>query len=148
MSKIAVIGTGYVGLTTGACFSALGHEVICADIDEEKVAALERGEIPILEAGLDKIVHESTEAGRLRFVVGAAEAARDCEFAYLCVPTPQGDDGSADLTYIQAAATEIGPVLPAESVVVNDRPRRLDARRGEGAGTQRRVGRVEPRVPA
>ncbi|WP_436792971.1 UDP-glucose dehydrogenase family protein [Actinospongicola halichondriae] len=119
MSKIAVIGTGYVGLTTGACFSALGHDVVCADIDEEKVASLTRGEIPILEAGLEQIVHEGIEAGRLSFVLGAATAAADCEFAYLCVPTPQGADGSADLSYIQTAAREIAPVLPAEAVVVN-----------------------------
>ena len=119
MSRIAVIGTGYVGLTTGACFSKLGHDVVCADIDEAKVAALQRGEVPILEAGLDAIVHEGMEAGRLSFVVGAATAAADCEFAYLCVPTPQGADGSADLSYIQEAATQIAPVLPAESVVVN-----------------------------
>ena len=119
MSKIAVIGTGYVGLTTGACFSALGHEVTCADIDPDKVEALNRGEIPILEAGLENIVREGVEGGRLRFVLGAAKAAADCEFAYLCVPTPQGADGSADLSYIQAAAEEIAPVLPAESVVVN-----------------------------
>ncbi|MGK2928024.1 MAG: UDP-glucose dehydrogenase family protein [Acidimicrobiales bacterium] len=119
MSKIAVIGTGYVGLTTGACFSALGHDVVCADVDEEKVAALRRGEIPILEAGLDKIVHEGIESGQLTFVIGAANAAADCEFAYLCVPTPQSEDGSADLSYIQSAAAEIAPVLPLEAVVVN-----------------------------
>lgn len=119
MSKIAVIGTGYVGLTTGACFSALGHDVVCADIDEQKVESLRRGEIPILEAGLDQIVHEGIESGRLTFVLGAAAAAADCEFAYLCVPTPQGDDGSADLSYIQAAAKEIADVLPSEAVVVN-----------------------------
>jgi UDPglucose 6-dehydrogenase len=119
VSKIAVIGTGYVGLTTGACFSALGHDVICADIDEEKVASLQRGEVPILEAGLDNLVREGIESGRLSFVLGAANAAAHCEFAYLCVPTPQGADGSADLSYIQAAAAEIAPVLPSESVVVN-----------------------------
>ena len=119
MSRIAVIGTGYVGLTTGACFAHLGHEVVCADIDVDKVARLQRGEIPILEAGLDEIVREGVERGRLSFVVGAAEAARSCEFAYLCVPTPQGDDGSADLSYIEAAAREIGPVLPSAAVVVN-----------------------------
>jgi UDPglucose 6-dehydrogenase len=119
MSKIAVIGTGYVGLTTGACFSGLGHDVVCADIDVEKVEALQRGQVPILEAGLDALVHEGIESGRLRFVVGAAAAVADCEFAYLCVPTPQGADGSADLSYIQAAAAEIAPVLPSESVVVN-----------------------------
>jgi len=119
MSKIAVIGTGYVGLTTGACFAHLGHDVICADIDEEKVARLQRGEIPILEQGLDQLVHEGIESGRLRFVLGAATAAAECEFAYLSVPTPQGADGSADLSYIDAAAREIGPVLPPDAIVVN-----------------------------
>jgi UDPglucose 6-dehydrogenase len=119
MGKIAVIGTGYVGLTTGACFAHLGHEVICADIDEEKVARLQRGEIPILENGLDRLVEEGIEAGRLEFVVGAANAAKVSEFAYLSVPTPQAADGSADLSYIEAAAREIGPVLPPDAIVVN-----------------------------
>jgi UDP-glucose 6-dehydrogenase len=119
MSRIAVIGTGYVGLTTGACFAQLGHEVICADIDADKVARLNDGEIPILEPGLDRVVEEGRASGRLTFVLGAATAARQCEFAYLCVPTPQGADGSADLSYIEAAAREIGPVLPPDAVVIN-----------------------------
>ena len=119
MSKIAVIGTGYVGLTTGACFAHLGHDVVCADIDVDKVERLSRGEIPILEAGLDNLVREGLDGGRLRFVVGAAQAVRDCEVAFLCVPTPQGEDGSADLSYIEAAAREIGPLLPTEAIVVN-----------------------------
>ncbi|MEQ1704069.1 MAG: UDP-glucose/GDP-mannose dehydrogenase family protein, partial [Ilumatobacteraceae bacterium] len=118
-SKIAIIGTGYVGLTTGACFAHLGHEVICADIDPAKVERLQRGELPIYEPGLPQIVAEATRAGRLKFVVGAATAAAECEFAYLCVPTPQGDDGSADLSYIEQAAREISPVLPPNAVVVN-----------------------------
>lgn len=119
MAQIAVIGAGYVGLTTAACFSHLGHDVVCADIDAEKVAQLTRGEVPIVEAGLDAMVREGLEGGRLSFVVGAANAAASAEFAYLCVPTPQGDDGSADLSYIESAAREIGPVLPSEAVVVN-----------------------------
>lgn len=116
---IAVIGTGYVGLTTGACFAALGHTVICADIDEVKVERLNRGEIPIVEDGIERLVAEGMREGRLSFVVGAATAAAAAEFAYLCVPTPQGEDGSADLSYIEAAAREIGPVLQPESIVVN-----------------------------
>src|SRR5918997_1483733 len=76
-------------------------------------------QIPIVEAGLEAIVREGMEGGRLRFVVGAEVAAHSAEFAYLCVPTPQGDDGSADLSYIEAAARQIGPVLPSEAVVVN-----------------------------
>ena len=119
MSRIAVIGTGYVGLTTGACFAHIGHDVVCADIDADKVARLQRGEIPILESGLDNLVREGLQDGRLSFVVGAAQAAADCDFAYLCVPTPQGADGSADLSYIETAAQEIGPVLPTEAIVFN-----------------------------
>ena len=119
MSRIAVIGTGYVGLTTGACFSHIGHEVVCADIDAAKIKRLKAGEIPIVEAGIDKLVAEGIASGRLSFVVGAAAAAANAEFAYLCVPTPQGDDGSADLSYIEAAAAQIRDVLPAEAIVVN-----------------------------
>jgi UDPglucose 6-dehydrogenase len=93
--------------------------VVCADIDAAKVERLQRGELPIYEPGLPQIVAEATRAGRLTFVVGAAVAAANCEFAYLCVPTPQGDDGSADLSHIERAAREIAPVLPANAVVVN-----------------------------
>ncbi|MCB1005398.1 MAG: UDP-glucose/GDP-mannose dehydrogenase family protein, partial [Acidimicrobiales bacterium] len=118
-SKVAVIGAGYVGLTTAACFAHLGHEVYCADIDAERIAMLERGEVPILEAGLEQLIAEGVRAGRLHFVVGASAAARQSEFAYLSVPTPQGPDGRADLSYIEAAAREIGPVLPPEAVVIN-----------------------------
>ena len=118
-SRIAIIGTGYVGLTTGACFAHIGHDVVCADIDPSRVERLSRGILPIYEPGLQEIVEEGIANGRLRFVVGAAQAAADCEFAYLCVQTPQGDDGAADLTYLQAAAAEIAHVLPAHSVVVN-----------------------------
>ncbi|HXH58338.1 UDP-glucose/GDP-mannose dehydrogenase family protein [Iamia sp.] len=117
--KIAVIGTGYVGLTTGACLSHMGHEVICVDVVPEKVDALNRGEIPILEAGLDELVNEGRSSGQLSFVLGAADAVRDAEFTYLCVPTPQSEDGSADLSYIRDAAAEIGPHLVSESIVIN-----------------------------
>jgi len=119
MANIAVIGTGYVGLTTGACFAHLGHDVICADIDAEKIARLEKGEIPIVEKDLERIVVECIAAGKLKFVVGAVNASRTSDFHYLCVPTPQGSDGSADLSYLQAAAAEIAPVLPNGSIVVN-----------------------------
>jgi UDPglucose 6-dehydrogenase len=108
-----------VGLTTGACFAHLGHDVICADIDPVRVERLQRGEIPIVEAGLEKLVDEGIRSGRLSFVLGAENAVADCEFAYLCVPTPQGDDGSADLSYIIRAAEQIAALLPSESIVVN-----------------------------
>jgi UDPglucose 6-dehydrogenase len=119
MSRIAVIGTGYVGLTTGACFAHVGHDVVCSDVDADKIAGLNRAEIPMLEAGLENLVREGLDGGRLSFVVGNAGAVRDCEFAYLCVPTPQSADGSADLSYIEDAAREIGPHLPSETIVVN-----------------------------
>ncbi|MCP4224599.1 MAG: UDP-glucose/GDP-mannose dehydrogenase family protein, partial [Actinomycetia bacterium] len=102
-----MVGTGYVGLTTGACFAHLGHDVICADIDEVKVAQLRAGVIPIVEKGLDRLVDEGIRSEKLRFVVGAAEASKEAEFHYLCVPTPQGEDGAADLTYLEQAADQI-----------------------------------------
>ena len=118
-SRITVIGCGYVGLTTGACFSHLGHEVVCTDVDQMRVDLLNRGEVPILESGLENLMREGMNGGRLSFVVGSVEAASQSEFVYLCVPTPQGADGSADLSYIEAAAAEIGPHLQPETVVVN-----------------------------
>lgn len=118
-SRIAVVGTGYVGLTTGACFAHLGHDVVCADVDAGKIERLQRGELPIFEPGLDRVVAEGMKAGRLRFVVGAQNAVPEAEFVYLCVPTPQGADGSADLRYLVAAAEEIAPMLAADAVVVN-----------------------------
>ncbi len=118
-SSIAVIGTGYVGLTTGACLSTLGHHVTCADVVADKIDRLNRGDVPILEAGLDEIVNEGLRSGQLRFVLGAEHAVDEAEFIYLCVPTPQGADGAADLSYIEAAARQIGPHLQPESVVIN-----------------------------
>ncbi|MEA2973219.1 MAG: UDPglucose 6-dehydrogenase [Actinomycetota bacterium] len=114
-----MIGAGYVGLTTAACFASIGHTVTCADIDADRIDALNDGLVPIVEAGLVELVRAGLDTGRLRFVVGAAAAVHDCEFAYLCVPTPQSPDGSADLSYIRSAAAEIGPLLPSEAIVVN-----------------------------
>jgi UDPglucose 6-dehydrogenase len=119
VSGIAIIGTGYVGLTTGAYLAHLGHSVVCADIVPEKVERLNRGDIPIYEEGLSELVAEGLAGNRLSFVLGSATAAADAEFVFLCVQTPQGEDGSADLSYIRAAAQEIGPVLSPESVVIN-----------------------------
>ncbi len=119
MSRIAVIGAGYVGLTTAACFSKLGHDVVCADVVPEKIDALQRGEVPILEQGLPELVEAGRAGGALRFVLGAAKAVPGAEFVYLCVPTPQHDDGSADLSYVEAAATEIADALEPEAIVVN-----------------------------
>ena len=119
MSDIAVIGTGFVGTTTGAVLAHLGHNVVCADLVPEKVEMLSRGEVPILEAGLEDLVRTGLEAGLLRFVVGEAAAVADAEFVFLCVQTPQGEDGSADLSYIVKAAEAMSRHLPSEAVVIN-----------------------------
>ncbi len=117
--KVAVVGAGYVGLTTGACFAHLGHEVVCADIDAERVARLRKGEVPILEHGLPELVAEGLAARRLEFVVGAANSVRNAEIVFLCVQTPQGDDWRADLTFVEDVAREIATVLRPGSIVVN-----------------------------
>ncbi len=119
MSDVAVIGAGYVGLTTAACFARLGHEVRCADIDAERVARLSGGEIPILEEGLPGLVAEGLSVSRLRFVHGASAAVVGAEFVFLCVGTPQASDGRADLTAVEAVCAEIAPLLAPGTVVVN-----------------------------
>ena len=116
---IAVVGSGYVGLTVAACLSHLGHEVVCADIDAERVARLRKGEVPILEDGLPALIAEGLASKRLSFVVGAPVAARGADIVFLCVQTPQGADGAADLSFVEAVAREIAPVLSPKAVVVN-----------------------------
>jgi UDPglucose 6-dehydrogenase len=118
-SGITIVGAGYVGLTTAACFAHLGHEVVCADVDERKIELLRQGVIPIHEEGLEALVKEGLASGRLSFVLGAEHAVEGREFVYLCVPTPQGPDGSADLSYIEQAARTIAPRLARGAVVVN-----------------------------
>ncbi|MCE9623092.1 MAG: UDP-glucose/GDP-mannose dehydrogenase family protein [Actinomycetia bacterium] len=119
MTRLAIIGTGYVGLTTGVCFAHLGHDVVCADVDVDKVARLNRGEVSIVEHRLDELLAEGLRKGNLRFVVGAAAAVTDAEIVFLCVPTPQGEDGSADLSYVEAASAQIAKALAYEAIVVN-----------------------------
>jgi UDPglucose 6-dehydrogenase len=125
--RIAVIGAGYVGLTTGACLASLGHHVVCADVNREKIARLREGTIPILEPRLAELVNEGMAAGRLKFVVGARDAiARvggdaddQVEVVFLCVPTPMGEGGAADLAAVEAVAHEVRDLLPRGCVVVN-----------------------------
>ena len=117
--SIAVVGSGYVGLTVSACLSHLGHEVVCADIDAERVERLRKGEVPILEDGLPALIAEGLASKRLSFVVGAPVAAKSAEIVFLCVQTPQGADGAADLSYVEQVAREIAPVLTPKAIVVN-----------------------------
>lgn len=117
--RVAVIGAGYEGLTTAACLSHLGHRVVGADVDVGKVEALNQGLVPIVEDGLEEVVAEGLASGRLRFAPGARAAAEGAEFVCLCVPTPQREDGSVDLSSVEAVAADIRPVLAPGSIVVD-----------------------------
>jgi UDPglucose 6-dehydrogenase len=119
VARIGVVGLGYVGLTTAACLAHLGNQVTGADVLEERIAALERDECPIVEDGLPELLEQAHHSGQLRYVLGAQNAAKGAEVVFLCVPTPQSDDGSADLSYLKQAAREIGPVLDPGAIVVN-----------------------------
>lgn len=113
-----VIGTGYVGLTTGACLASLGHRVTCVDVDRTKVARLAAGQVDILEPGLEELVSRGLSAGRLTFVVGARQAVVDADGVFLCVPTPMGVGGAADLRAVEAVIEEVGDALPAGCAVI------------------------------
>ncbi|WP_020496844.1 UDP-glucose dehydrogenase family protein [Sciscionella marina] len=115
--RVAVVGTGYVGLTIGACLASFGYHVTCADIDETKVARLREGRVDILEPGLAELVENGIAAGDLEFVVGASAAA-DAEIVFLCVPTPMGQDGNADLSAIRSVVTELRELLAPGTIVV------------------------------
>ncbi|MFN7115673.1 MAG: UDP-glucose dehydrogenase family protein [Saprospiraceae bacterium] len=117
--NIAVVGTGYVGLVTGTCFSETGNEVICVDINENKVARLRSGEIPIYEPGLDVLFERNTRQGRLKFTTDLAEAIKDAEVIFLALPTPPGEDGSADLSYILGVAGQLSDLITDYKVIVD-----------------------------
>jgi UDPglucose 6-dehydrogenase len=116
--NICVIGTGYVGLVTGACFAEFGVNVICADKDGDKIDALERGEIPIYEPGLDALVKRNASQGRLAFTTDTAEAVRASLVVFIAVGTPAREDGATDLTYVEAVAREIGRAMNGYKVIV------------------------------
>ncbi|MGM1059406.1 UDP-glucose dehydrogenase family protein, partial [Saccharothrix sp. Mg75] len=113
MARIGVVGAGYVGLTTAACFARLGHTVVCADVDEAKVSALSRAEVGAHEPRLAELVADGLASGRLRFVLGNRPALSGVDFVFVCVPTPTGPDGEADLSFVHAvleeAREEVGP---------------------------------------
>ncbi len=119
MAKIAVIGTGYVGLSSGACFASLGHSVICVDVVEKKIDDLNNGKLPIVETGLQELVFEGVKSERLFFTTDVNVAVCGADVVFLCVPTPESADGSADLSYIQTAARTLAPLLRSGSIVVN-----------------------------
>lgn len=116
--KIAVIGTGYVGLVTGTCLAETGNEVICVDIVEEKVNKMRSGEMPIYEPGLDLLFHRNIKQGRLTFTTNLAEAIESAKVIFLALPTPPGADGAADLSYVLGAAKDIAKLVKEYKVIV------------------------------
>jgi UDPglucose 6-dehydrogenase len=119
MNKIAVIGTGYVGLVTGTCFAETGNQVICVDIDANKVEKMRNGEIPIYEPHLDVIFERNIKANRLSFTTDLAAGIKDAEIIFLALPTPPGEDGSADLSYILGVADQLGKLITDYKVIVD-----------------------------
>ena len=133
---VVMVGTGYVGLVSGACFSEFGHTVTCVDKDVRKVEALRRGEIPIFEPGLDKLVAENAAAGRLSFTTDLAEAVVGADAIFIAVGTPsRRGDGHADLSYVYAAAEEIAAALTNYAVIVT----KSTVPVGTGAEVERRI---------
>src|SRR5256885_4252795 len=119
MSRISVVGTGYVGLVTGACFADLGNRVTCIDVDEQKIGLLQCGGIPIFEPGLEEIVERNVRAGRLAFTTSYREGLAATDVVFLAVNTPPGLAGEADMKYARAAAHSIAEHLTAPAIVVN-----------------------------
>ena len=117
--RIGVVGTGYVGLVVGACLAENGNTVVCVDIDEAKVAALRRGEVPIYEPGLEEMIVRNGAEERLRFTTDLAAAVRDSDILFIAVGTPQDEDGSADLKYVLQVADGIGRAMDGYKVIVN-----------------------------
>ena len=119
MKKIAVVGTGYVGLVTGTCFAETGNHVVCVDIDAKKVERMRNGEIPIYEPHLDVLFERNIKANRLSFTTNLEEGIKDAEIIFLALPTPPGEDGSADLRYILGVADDLGKILTDYKVIVD-----------------------------
>jgi UDPglucose 6-dehydrogenase len=119
MMNIAVVGTGYVGLVTGTCFAETGNNVICVDIDANKVERMRQGEIPIYEPHLDVLFQRNIKAGRLTFTTDLKKAQKDAEIIFLALPTPPGEDGSADLSYILGVASQLGEMIQDYKVIID-----------------------------
>ncbi len=117
--KIVVVGTGYVGLVTGTCFAETGNNVICVDIDENKVNRMKNGEVPIYEPGLELLFERNTKQGRLHFTTDLKSAIKDAEIIFLALPTPPGEDGSADLSYILGVAKDLSYMIEDYKVIID-----------------------------
>jgi UDPglucose 6-dehydrogenase len=119
MKQICVVGVGYVGLVTAACFADLGNRVVALDVDEKRVENLKKGIMPIYEPGLEELVMRNVNSGRINFTTSYSEALKGAEFAFIAVGTPEGVDGAADLQYVQAAATSIAKNMTAPIIIIN-----------------------------
>lgn len=117
--KIAVVGTGYVGLVTGTCFAETGNQVTCVDIDKNKIDMLNNGQLTIYEPGLDTLFERNIKHGRLQFTTNLAEGIKDAKIIFLALPTPPGEDGSADLKYVLQVADDLGPLLQDYTIIVD-----------------------------
>ena len=119
LMKLAIVGTGYVGLVTGTCFAETGNTVTCIDIDTQKIENLKRGVVPIFERGLNELIEKNIRHGRLLFTTHLAEGIQDAKVIMLALPTPPGEDGSADLKYVLQVADQLGPLLKDYVVIAN-----------------------------
>ncbi|MEL0254619.1 MAG: UDP-glucose/GDP-mannose dehydrogenase family protein, partial [Burkholderiaceae bacterium] len=117
--NITVIGAGYVGLVTGTCLADVGNNILCLDLDKEKISSLKNGKIPIYEPGLEPLVEKNQRAGRLHFTSDVKEAVEFGELQFIAVGTPSGEDGSADLNYVLEAASSIGQLMISPKIIVN-----------------------------
>lgn len=117
--NISIIGTGYVGLVTGTCFAETGNDVICVDIDEKKVEKMKAGVVPIFEPGLEVLFERNTKNGRLKFTTDLASSVKASQIIFLALPTPPGEDGAADLSYVLGVADQLSRIITKYTVIVD-----------------------------
>jgi UDPglucose 6-dehydrogenase len=137
--NIAVVGTGYVGLVTGTCLAESGANVVCVDIDKEKVEKMKNGEVPIYEPHLDVLFERNIKQGRLRFTTNLEESIQDATLIFLALPTPPGEDGSADLSYVLGVAADLGRMITDYKVVIDKSTVSGGNLRKSSRSTQRRA---------
>ncbi|MCP4744495.1 MAG: UDP-glucose/GDP-mannose dehydrogenase family protein, partial [Actinomycetales bacterium] len=135
--KLTMVGSGYVGLVTGACFAETGNEVVSLDVDERKIAMLNRGESPIYEPGLSEMIQRNAEAGRLGFTTDKILAYKDADVIFICVGTPSDTDGSADLQYVLRVAGDIADVI--DTLGPDQKPKTVVVKSTVPVGTSHKV---------
>src|SRR5258708_3200308 len=140
---LAIIGSGYVGLVTGACFADVGHNVVCVDNDPQKIEVLQAGRVPIYEPGLEEVIHRNVSAHRLRFTGSIREGVDNSQIIFIAVPTPQQPDGNVDLSFLEKVARDIAAVLSDYRVIVDKStvPVKTGEKLADGSGMDHRIGR-------